>query len=243
MRRLPLFLLLGTVLALAGCGGDESEVPASFAPLHYEYLTKLRLNVADVEVQDRAPKGGDNDVSEQSPTPPAVALARMAHDRLFAAGSSGRALFVLDDANIRQGPDGALDGRLAVHMDILSNGGTRAGYAEAAVTRQHVPGSDPEDQRSVLYDMTKQMMDAMNVELEFQLRRSLREWLVSDAATPAPVATAPLEPATPVPSEPLPPPSQAAPPAEMPPDPGAPEMPQQMSPPPGFLQAPAGPPL
>ncbi len=232
MRRLPL-LLLGAALGLAGCGGDEPETPASFAPLHYEYLTKLRLNVADVAVEDHAPKGGENDVSEQSPVPPAQALAQMAHDRLFAAGGSGRAVFVLDDANIRQAPNGTLDGRLAVHLDILTDGGTRAGYAEAAVNRQHVPGSDPEDLRAVLYDMTKQMMDAMNVELEFHLRRSLRDWMVSDTVAPAPVAAAPLA------AEPLPPPvPPLTPPVDTPPDPGAPDNAPQMSPPPGFQQPP-----
>jgi hypothetical protein len=40
--------------------------------------------------------------------------------------------------------------------------------------------------RSALYDMTKQMLDDMNVELEFQIRRSLRDNLQSTTTAPAP---------------------------------------------------------
>ena len=39
------------------------------------------------------------------------------------------------------------------------------------------------------YDLTKQMLDDMNVELEFQIRRSLKDYLqtTGTAPTPAPV--------------------------------------------------------
>jgi hypothetical protein len=104
-------------------------------------------------------------------------------------------------------------------------------YAEARVSRQHVPGSEPENLRNNLYDMTRQMMDDMNVELEYQIRRSMRSWLVSNTAVPAPVIAVPLAPATPA----APPPEQAAPPVYQSPDQSPPI---QMSPPPGFLQPP-----
>ena len=49
---------------------------------------------------------------------------------------------------------------------------------------------DAADLPAALYDMTRAMMDDMNVELEFQIRRSLRDWLQDPTAAPPP---APVE--------------------------------------------------
>ena len=106
----------------------------------------------------------------------------MARDRLSAGGSLGRAVFVIDQASIQRVPDG-LVGNLPVHLDVLTSDGNRAGFAEAHVSRQAMGGLY--DLRGALYDITKQMMDDMNVEFEFQLRHSLHDW-VQDASTAPP---------------------------------------------------------
>jgi hypothetical protein len=176
-------------LAVAGCGGGtEVAAPVAFTPLHYDYLTPLRLNVATVDVEDHAPIAGPGDVSSLSPVPPAQALEQMARDRLIPAGSSGRAVFVIDRASIQQSPD-TLTGNLAVHLDVLTSSGNRAAYAEARVSRIRTLGGGHEDLRGALYTMTRAMMDDMNVEFEYQVRHSLREWLQD--ATPAAAAPAP----------------------------------------------------
>jgi hypothetical protein len=102
------------------------------------------------------------------------------------------------------------------------------------------------------------MMDDMNVELEFQIRRTLGAFLVANTAVPAPVTAVPLAPPVPPPAAPtdMPPgttpdmapgmtshdattpPAGMSPPTQYPEDGSAP--PVQMSPPPGFLQPPAG---
>jgi hypothetical protein len=192
MAPIKAICVLSVVLGVAACGG-EPPPPENFAALHYEYLNKLRLNVGAVQVQDHSVALGDNDVSNQAPTPLTQAAAQMAHDRLFAAGLLGQADFVIDQASIVRGPEGVLTGVLAIHLALYNAAGTQTGVAEARVTRQHVPGSDPENLRSVLYDMTKQIMDDMNVELEFQIRRSLRNFLVVNEPLPAPVVQAPLD--------------------------------------------------
>jgi hypothetical protein len=205
-----------------------------FAPPNYAYLTKIQLNVGAIDIEDHAAPGGTDavgavDVSAQSPTPPSVALTEMAHDRLFADGTSGKAVFVIDQASILRDPNGTLNGVMAVHLDLLTAGGKRGGYAEARVAKQYVPGSEPADFRGTLYDLTNQMMSDMNVEFEFQIRRSLKDWLVSTANVPAPVAAQPLAP-PPAPEAP------ALPSFIPPPQPVSP--PQQMSPPPGYLETP-----
>jgi hypothetical protein len=57
--------------------------------------------------------------------------------------------------------------------------------------------------RAELYDMVKQMMASMNVELEFQIRRSLRDYLESGQPgappTPGPVEQQDLPPPASVP--------------------------------------------
>lgn len=242
MQKRSAFFLLA--LLLASCTDEPPPVIHNFPPLHYEYLSKLRLNVGTIDIQDRSHPLNANDIAALSPAVPAQALERMARDRLFAAGLTGSATFVIDQAGIVQGPGGTLDGRLAVHLDITKPDGTPGGYASAEVLRQHIPGSDPEDQSVELYDLTRQMMDAMNVEIEYQLKRSLSALLVSRPQPPAPVEAQPLAAPT---AQPLPPPTEAAPPAEPPPppangyvDPEAPPPPPQMSPPPGVLQLPPG---
>jgi hypothetical protein len=117
----------------------------------------------------------------------------MARDRLVPGGSLGRAVFVVDHALILRIPDG-LEGALTVHLDVLTSEGTRAGFAEAQVSRRAVGiGSDL---RGALYDITRQMMEDMNVEFEYQVRRSLRDWLQepTTAPPPPPVERQPLGP-------------------------------------------------
>jgi hypothetical protein len=257
-RSLLLIAAFVLPLTLAACGDDEpAPAPESWAPLHYEYLNKLRLNVGSIEVQDHsAPQ--DNDVSAQSPVPPAQATAQLARDRLFAAGLTGTAVFVIDRANILRNGDGVLTGTVAVHIDIVAPNGATA-RAEMHVGRQHMPGSEPENLRNVLYSMTRGMMDDLNVELEYQVRRSMAAYLVAGDALPAKVETAPLLTPGATTASPLPPPAgalpYAGPPAapppsgmELPPATPAPEQvpgedgapPPEMSPPPGFLQPPPG---
>ncbi len=161
--------------AAAACSGEE---PArAMPPLRYDYLTPLRLNVATVDVGEAPPP---SPIEAESPAPVGAALRQMALDRLAAGGTSGRAAFIIDQAQISRS-SGYLNGLIEVHLDILTADGARAGFAGARVSRSATVGSDL---RGALYDLTRQMMDDMNVEFEFELRRSLHDWLQD--ATPAP---------------------------------------------------------
>jgi hypothetical protein len=165
-------------LLAAACADDT--VPQSFPLPNYRYLTPIRLNVASIEVDDRSVPIGGNSVEAMSPLRPADALKEMATDRLVAAGSAGRAVFVIDQASLVQA-NGGIDGVMAVHLDVYAGGATRAGYAEARVVRRRTSTNTDEDPRAVLYDFTLQMMRDMNVEFEFQVRRSLKDWLQQTA--------------------------------------------------------------
>jgi len=97
--------------------------------------------------------------------------------------SSGHAVFVIDEASIVQVHD-ELQGRMAVHLDITTSDGTRTGYAEARVSRNQTFSNDrPNAMRATLDELVQQMMGDMNVEFEFQVRRSLRAYLQTTAPT------------------------------------------------------------
>ena len=186
-------------LLVAACDDDEAA-PRSFAMPSYSYLTPIRLNVASIEIDDHSPSSGDASLSQISPLRPADGLKQMANDRLVAAGSAGRAVFVIDAAMLQR-VAGGIEGTMAVHLDVFAgDNGDRAGYAEARVARRRTSNNTDEDSRAVLYDFTVQMLNDMNVEFEFQVKRSLKEWLQPTAGTEPPPARIDAQPLPPPPS-------------------------------------------
>jgi hypothetical protein len=188
-------------LLVAACGGGEER---SFPPLRYDYLAPLRLNVAAVQVEQRfVPSGVPPDVTQFAPVPPLTALRAMAEDRLQTLGNNDRAVFVIQNASlIRRGS--TITGNFAVELDIYNTPTTRAAFAQASVSGTY--SGDLDDLPGRLYDLTKTLMDRMNVEFEFQARRSLGSWLLSAGAPRVPVQQQPLtqEPQQPPPFTPEP---------------------------------------
>jgi hypothetical protein len=175
-------------LLLAGCGGDRR--PRSYPPLRYDYLTPLTLNVAAIQIEQRfVTSGAAPDVSQLDPVPPLRALRAMAEDRLQAFGSAGQAVFVIQDASLVRRRD-TLSGNFSVELGIYTAPGARAGFAQASVSGRFT--GDLDDLPGRLYDLTKDMMDRLNVEFEYQVRHALAPWLLSAGATQAPVEQQPL---------------------------------------------------
>ena len=191
-RRVLLGLLLAAPVALAGCASPP-PVRTDFPAFSYDYLTKLRLNVGSIEIDDSwGETYGATQVGALSPVSPVAALRRLAADRLVAAGSTAHAVYKIEDATIAQ-IRARLQASFAVQLAITTPDGTRSGYAEARVVRTStLLDDDPDALRAALYTLTRATMDDMNVELEYQVRRSLRDYLVGDdtagtAPPPAPV--------------------------------------------------------
>lgn len=183
--------LLLLPLLVAGCGGEESVPDGFFEPLRYNYLPPIQLNVATVDIVQRfIPAGVPPDVTSKDPAPPIEALKAMANDRLQAFGTANRAEFSIIDATLTQVGDN-VHGVMAVSLAILDNDGAQRGYATARVQRDHI--GDISNIRQTLYDMTKTMMDDMNVEFEYQIRHNLKDWLTSPTAPDTPVQQAPLD--------------------------------------------------
>ena len=191
-----LLAAVATAALLAGCAGDAAPPPVAEAPLDFDYLTKLRLNVASVDIDPANPPAGPGEhVEELAPLPPAAALRTMARERVLAGGATGQARVVVEEASITR-TDERMDGRMALRLDVATSDGTRSGFAEARVARSRTIGND--NLRAVADRLERQMMADMNVEFEFQVRQSLKDYLQT-TATAAPAGV-------PVEAQPLPPP-------------------------------------
>ena len=142
-------------------------------------------------------------MSPLDPVQPVDALRQMALDRLQAFGPAGKAVLVIENASLTRDGD-TITGTFAVRLDIYTSANIRAGYAEARVSHTHT--GDVGDIRQTLFDMTKQLMDEMNVQLEYQIIHSLRDWLAPTSAVPIGVQQQPLVPGGPL-ASPGPPPS------------------------------------
>jgi hypothetical protein len=198
-------------LLLAACGGQKQR---DFTPLHYNYLLPFRLNVAEIRIEQRfMPSGVPPDVSQLDPMPPVDALRNMATDRLQALGSSGTAVFSILDANLVR-KDDTLTGNFMVELDIYTAPDERAGYATASVTGTYSVDSD--DLRGTLYDVTRTLMDRMNVEFEYQVKRTLSGWLLSAGVSQTPVQEQPLDGSPPAGQPPVPQPPEPQPTAPQP---------------------------
>ena len=212
-RRLSLLL----PIFLAACGGEER--PRVYAPLRYDYLVPLRLNVSKIQIEQRfQPSGSPPDVSQYDPVQPVSALRSMAQDRLQALGSADLAIFVIQDASLTRRGD-TVSGNFSVQLEIYNTPTNRVGYAQATVTSTYT--GDLDDLSDRLYNMTKDMMDRMNVEFEYQVRRSLGAWLLPAGAVQPPVESQPLTPSISG-APPGPPPSSLPSPPPSPPMPSSP---------------------
>ncbi len=189
-RRLPRRAALAGACALALASCAAPPPPQSFPPLSFGYLTKLKLDVGNIEVDNAwtpATVANGEHVENQAPEQPVEALRRMVQDRLIPGGTGGHAVVTIDDASLVRVTD-RFEASFAVHMDINNADGTRSGYAEAKVARTRtISDYTPAAVRQALYDLVKATMGDMNVEFEYQIRHSLKDWLQTTApAAPVP---------------------------------------------------------
>ena len=203
-------LVLLMPLAAAACGRRGPEPVAALPPLvtGYGHLTPLRLNVAEVQVPEPLP--GAVIVQGVAPLSPAQEMRRMAEERLIPAGASGQARFLVERARLlreRLPTTGGLAGALRTEqserltcdmlcrLDIVSADGDATAFIEAGARRSRTleEGTSPAALSRAAEELVRQTMDELNVELEFQARRNLRDWLLAAPTPAAEVAPQPVE--------------------------------------------------
>jgi hypothetical protein len=185
-RVLPLLLFA----ALNGCSSSPPPPPPVFAPLDYSYLPPIRLNISNITIQnDYVPDPSAATLIGQDPEAPANALMDMLPHRLVADGTPGNGTVTIENASIEPVGDNYV-GVMTVRLDVVSADGLKTGYTEASVSVTNTaPGSDAsaDDVKTALYNMTKQLMDSMNVQLQYQIQRNMGSWISygTNAAVPA----------------------------------------------------------
>jgi hypothetical protein len=204
-------VLLLPLLAAACASGDTT--PPLQSPPRYDYLTPLRLNVLDIEVLEPGP-GPAWRVDPPAPLSPVALAMQMGRERLVPVGTTGRARFMVDSATLIREVASAgglfaqqterLTCMIHVRVEILGGDGSRVGFTEAEVRRSAtMPDEGPAGRARAADQIVRQAMDDLNVEFEFQVRRNLRDWIMTGepgAAPPAVIQQESLEgsPAMPV---------------------------------------------
>ena len=186
--RLALALMLP--LAVSACGDDEvapTSAPGTYPQPTYTHLTPIRLNVAQIDIDDSwAPRGASRRVENLAPYPPRYTLKRMAEDRLVAAGRSGKAVFTIEDASILRAPR-HYEASLAVRLEILDADGTLLGKSDARVTKvRPISGDSSRAERDELYAFVRDLMAEMNTEFEFQVKQAMKDTIQQTSGTAPP---------------------------------------------------------
>jgi hypothetical protein len=204
-------------LLAAACASSDATPPLQ-GPPRFDFLTPLRLNVLDIEVVEPGP-GPAWRVDPPAPLSPVALAVQMGRDRLVPVGTTGRARFVVESATLVREVASAgglfaqqtdrLTCAIHVRVEILGADGSRIGFTEAEVRRSAgMPDEGPASRARAADAIVRQAMDDLNVEFEFQVRRNLRDWLMTGepgAVAPAPIqqeslggGPAPMAPAEPV---------------------------------------------
>lgn len=178
-------------LLVAACATGDAQPPLQ-PPPGYAHLTPLRLNVLEIEMMDPGPAAFR--VDPPAPLSPIALALQMGRERLSAVGTTGRARFGLVNASLTReaaGGAGLFSDRterlaviLRVRLEILGADAAPVGFAEAEVRRTATAvANDAAAQARNADQIVRQAMDDLNVEFEFQLRRNLRDWIMSAQPT------------------------------------------------------------
>jgi hypothetical protein len=171
-------------LPLAACGGPApAPQPQVFAPLNYDYLPPIVLKVSTLNVVNNyVPSADEAALIAQDPAPPASTLLAMLNHRLVAYGTPGTGTVTVQSASINQ-VGGNFTGAMTVDINLASADGRSTGFAEASVSAsQTAPDPDSGQTPAALYAVTKQLMDNMNVQLQYQIQHNLGPFLSYSAA-------------------------------------------------------------
>jgi hypothetical protein len=107
-------------------------------------------------------------------------LQTVLNHRLIASGAPGTATATIETASIDQ--IGAnLVGTLTVQLSVTTPDGRSTGYTEASVVQTDTapdPDSNQNQVQAALYTMTKELMTAMNDQLQYQIDHNLGAWVV-----------------------------------------------------------------
>ena len=180
------FFAAAAALTLTAC---ETPPPRpTFADIHFTERPPMRIDAAAVDIERQfRPTLRPPNVEHLFPVSPERAMENWARDRLQATGTSRRVRVRIVDASVREvelprtgGVRGAFttdqaqryDATVEMSVDIMGERGfaERSVTAKAARSRSVPENITPNDRELAWYQLTKELMADLDVELERQIR-------------------------------------------------------------------------
>jgi hypothetical protein len=194
---MPPAVLLCLILSGVALSGCTTPPPVRHLDtISYGERPPIRLDVREIEIQRayQAPNAAPN-VDHLFPVPPAAGAQLWAADRLRAAGPQRRALFIVREAPVIEIPlarTGGLTGtltieqseryeaRLVAELQILADDGRVEASVTVEVTHHRsVPENLTLNERvEVWHEMTRNLLDEMDRQLDATISESLTAYLV-----------------------------------------------------------------
>lgn len=186
MTRRALLLAAVATLALAAC--ETPPLRPVFADIRFTDKPPLRIDAAAVDVERQfRPTLGPPNVEHLFPVPPERAMENWARDRLQPVGTSRRLRVRIVDASVKevelprtQGVRGAFtteqaqryEAAVEMAVDLMGERGfpERAVTAKASRSRTVAENITPNQRETVWYELTRELMAALDAELERQIR-------------------------------------------------------------------------
>ena len=196
-RPLRSFRRISVLLAafvLAACETPSPKV--IFPEITFQHKLPIKLDVREISFEQvyRPPSRPPN-VDHLFPVRPAAAAVRWGRDRLRAAGSTGRARYVVREASVVEVPlkmeiglkgmmtidqSERYDARLVVDVHLNSDERRSLGTITVEVVRSRTTAEDISlnEREKVWFDMTEALMRDFDAELEKALKTAFLEHLI-----------------------------------------------------------------
>ncbi|RDD61555.1 hypothetical protein [Ferruginivarius sediminum] len=195
MPAMPRLMLASMTIAVAALlGACESTPPQqSFAKLTYTHLEPIRLDVADIAIEQAYdPPMEPPYVEHTMPVSPAEAARSWAMDRLRAVGSEGRATFIIENAPVREidletkeglaglftsEPAQRYEATLQIRMTIERPDGTGSLSVKAERATSVQEDATVNEREKTWYGLVERLMNDVNARLEKTLSRDWNKYV------------------------------------------------------------------
>lgn len=197
MIALPRRARIAAVLGLLGLAACASPPPAPAYPeITFTHEPAIKLDVRKISIERAYTSPGEPPRVEQLfPVSPGAAAERWAKDRLVAAGTGGRARYIVKEASVVETPlktTGGLEGmvttepserydaRVEVELQLIAEDGRTEGTATARAERSISVAEDAtlNEREMAWFRMTETMMKELDRQLEKTIRSVFADHVV-----------------------------------------------------------------
>ena len=193
-RTIRLTSLVVVAIWMTSCA--VSVPPPTFPKLTFSHLPPIRLDVAEIDiVENYVPLLRSPNVEHEFPVTPIAAMRQWAVDRIQAAGESRRGRVIIEEASvvavplkIRKGVQGLFykdqeiryDAVLEARVEVRAERGYRDSYATARIMRSRTVPEEMTliDREQIYFELTEELMQALNAELESNIRQHMQQDLI-----------------------------------------------------------------